>query len=65
MMSRKITPEEEAQRREHVDEAINSVALEGLSISDKQIENFNRYIRGEVDLDELGTITEKNYGVEN
>lgn len=61
-MSNKITPEEQAERRQHVDEAINSIALEGLSISDEQIENFNRFIKGDIDLDELMLITEKTYG---
>ena len=64
-MSNTITDEEKAIRRQHVEEAINSVELEGLTVSDAQRNVFEKYAQGLISLDELTAITEKNYGTKD
>lgn len=53
----KLTSDELADRRKIVDEAINSVSLEGFSLSKSQKENFERYAAGEITLDQMINFT--------
>ena len=64
-MSETITEEEKALRRQHVEEAINSVELEGLTVSDEQRNVYEKFAQGLISLDELMAITEKKYGIKN
>lgn len=61
-MSANITEEEKLIRRQHVEEAINSVELEGLTISNEQRINFEKFAQGLISLDELMALTEVKYG---
>lgn len=51
-----ITPEELQQRREAVDAAINSHALEGITLHPKTLEILEEYARGEISLEEFNTL---------
>jgi hypothetical protein len=48
-----ITEAERKQRREAVDYARASVALEGFALSDEDKIQEERFVNGEIDLDEL------------
>lgn len=63
-MATKISDEELAIRVQHVDEAINSIELEGLTVSTEQRNNFEKFAQGLISLDELMAFTEKNYGTQ-
>jgi hypothetical protein len=50
--SHRISNEERARRREAVDYAIASVGLEGFVLPIEEKLNAERYVNGEIDLDE-------------
>ncbi|MBX4335230.1 antitoxin VbhA family protein [Bartonella raoultii] len=51
-----ITPEELKKRREAVDAAISSHALEGITLHPKTLEILEEYARGEISLEEFNTL---------
>lgn len=53
----KLTSDELADRRKIVNEAINSVSLEGFSLSKSQIENFEKYAAGKISLEQMINFT--------
>jgi hypothetical protein len=61
-MGMTLTKEQLAQRREHVEEAINSVALEGFVIEKAQLDNLERYAQGLISLEDMDAFTKANYG---
>ncbi|WP_336294539.1 antitoxin VbhA family protein [Bartonella sp. CB169] len=52
------TPEELKKRREIVDAAINSYALEGVTPHPKTLEILEKYARGDTSLEEFNTLME-------
>lgn len=59
-----ISAEEQAHRREAVRQANASVMLEGFIIAPEIAWLNERYIRGELSIDEKGLILRKMFGVE-
>ena len=52
--SRSITDQERVQRRARIERAIASVRLEGLEPTAAARAIFNRYVSGELTIDEMG-----------
>lgn len=50
---------EREQKQRMVDEAINSVALEGFEVSEQQRKMFASYVNGDISLGDLNLITKK------
>lgn len=51
-----ITPEELQKRRESVDAAISTHAIEGIALHPKTLEILEEYARGEISLEEFNTL---------
>lgn len=64
-MNKKLSDDELAIRKQHVEEAINSVELEGLSVSSEQRNNFEKFAQGLISLEELDQLTKGMYGSKN
>ncbi|MGV4329270.1 antitoxin VbhA family protein [Trueperella pyogenes] len=59
-----LSEEEIARRRWVLEQAIHSNRMEGLEMSAAGSELFERYVRGEIDVDELVQLMRSHYGVE-
>lgn len=56
---------EKLKRQAMVEEAINSVELEGLTVCSEQRKRYQQYINGDLSLEELDKLTKAAYGTEN
>lgn len=56
-----ITTDELEARKLAVEEAINSVQLEGLTLSQAQLDNFHDYANGLITLEQMQQTTNKVY----
>jgi hypothetical protein len=57
---RTISEQERARRKRYTDYAIASVSLEGFQLSETDLKFVDRYINGEMDLDEFVAIDEND-----
>ena len=44
-----------------MEEALNSVSLEGIEVSEAQIENFERYAAGKITLEQMDQFTANKF----
>lgn len=58
-----ITTAERGRRRQHVDDARHSAALEGRKVTAATHEDQEAYVEGRIDLDELGRRVRERYGI--
>jgi hypothetical protein len=58
-----ITAAERTERERIVTEAIHSGEMEGLHISEATKADADRYIVGQIDLEELGATVRARYGI--
>jgi hypothetical protein len=62
----KITEQERARRLSHVTEALATVRLEGLEPGKEALDIYERYVDGELTLEQLGgeidALNERDYG---
>lgn len=58
-----ITDAQRARRREEVDDARHSAALEGQQVTEATAADQNAYVDGQINLDELGRRVRARYGV--
>ncbi|MET3560491.1 hypothetical protein ABID39_001192 [Bartonella japonica] len=56
-----ITPEELQKRREAVDAAISTHAIEGIALHPKTLEILEKYARGEISLEEFNTLMDNAF----
>lgn len=53
----------EEERQKQVDAAVHSGEMEGLSISEAAIELAKRYVRGEINVDEMVELIKEEHGL--
>ena len=61
MQKRTTMTKELKGRRSIVEEALNSVSLEGIEVSEAQIENFERYAAGKITLEQMDQFTANKF----
>lgn len=63
MSTTRITTAEQAERERVIAAAIHSGEMEGLSVTDETRADTDKYVAGELDLDELATKVRARYGI--